>query len=87
MATAQRAVRSALCALDGARSGDGAGRALAEDDHPQHFVLGNVTDAGGADGAAVLHHCYPVGQVEHVVDIVADEEDADALGLQLMAYM
>ena len=29
------------------------------------------------------HHADPVGEVEHVVDVVADEEDPDALRLQL----
>ena len=38
---------------------------------------------GGAHELAVLHHADPVGEVEHVVDVVADEEDADALLLQL----
>ena len=32
---------------------------------------------------AVVHDADPVGQVEDVVDVVADEEDADALGLEL----
>jgi hypothetical protein len=33
---------------------------------------------------AVEHHADPVRQVEDVVDVVADEEDADAFGLQLL---
>ena len=35
------------------------------------------------DDAPVVHDADPVGQVEDVVDVVADEEDADALVLQL----
>jgi hypothetical protein len=37
----------------------------------------------GTDELALQHHADPIGQVEHVVDVVTDEEDADALGLQL----
>ena len=37
-----------------------------------------------ADDLAVLHHSDAIGEVEHVVDIVADQEDADAVGLQLL---
>ena len=37
-----------------------------------------------ADDLAVLHHRDPVGEVEHVMDVVADEENADALRLELL---
>ncbi len=37
----------------------------------------------GADEPAVFHHRHSVGEVEHVVDVVADEEDADPLLLEL----
>ena len=36
-----------------------------------------------ADEPAVVHDADPVGQVEDVVDVVADQEDPDALVLQL----
>ena len=36
-----------------------------------------------ADELALQHHADPVGEIEHVVDVVADQEDPDALGLQL----
>ena len=36
-----------------------------------------------AHDPAVVHDADPVGQVEHVVDVVADQEDADALVLEL----
>ena len=39
----------------------------------------DVRGRAAADDAAVLHHRQPVGEVEHVVDVVADQEDADAL--------
>ena len=39
--------------------------------------------ADGVDEPAVVHDADPVRQVEHVVDVVADQEDADALGLEL----
>ena len=35
--------------------------------------------ARGADQPAVLHDREPVGEIEDVVDVVADQEDADAL--------
>ena len=31
------------------------------------------------DELALQHHADPVGQVVHVVDVVADQEDAEAL--------
>ena len=37
----------------------------------------------GVHDPAVVHDADPVGQVEDVVDVVADEEDADALVLEL----
>src|SRR3546814_2594714 len=50
---------------------------LAEDDHAEHLVLGHLGGVARADEAAVLHHAHPVGEVEDVVQVVADEEDAD----------
>ncbi|ENN88049.1 hypothetical protein RHSP_51373 [Rhizobium freirei PRF 81] len=70
--------------LHSAGTGDGLWRHLAEDDHAQHFVLGDVFGAGVADDLAVLHDRDAVGEVEDVVDVVADEEDADAFLLQLL---
>ena len=35
------------------------------------------------DDAPVVHHADPVRQVEDVVDVVADQEDADAIALEL----
>ena len=61
-----------------------AGRAFAEDDHAEHLVLGHVLDPARSDDLAVLHHRDPVGEVEHVMDVVADEENADALRLELL---
>src|SRR5690242_11573041 len=57
------------------------GRHLAEDDHAEHFILGDVGRASAADHLSVLHHHHAVRQVEHVVDVVADQEDPDALCL------
>ena len=37
-----------------------------------------------ADNLAVFHHKDPVGKIEDIVNIVADEEDADALPFQLL---
>ena len=62
-----------------AGAGHGAGRAFAEDDHAEHLVLGDVLRARVPTTLAVLHHADAVGEVEDVVDVVADQEDADAL--------
>jgi hypothetical protein len=61
-----------------------AGRTFAEDDHAEHLVLGHVLDAAGADDLTVLHDRHAVGEIKHLVDVVADEEDAEALGLELL---
>ena len=58
-------------------------RRLAEDDHPEDLVGRDVGLVDRADEPAVVHDADPVGQVEDVVDVVADEEDPDALALQL----
>ena len=49
----------------------------------EDLVGGHVVLVDRADDPAVVHHADPVGQVEHVVDVVADQEDPDALGLEL----
>ena len=36
------------------------------------------------DDLAIFHHSHAVRKVEHIVDVVADKEDADALGLELL---
>src|SRR5260370_21228960 len=69
---------------NGRGAGDGAGRTFAEDDHPQHFVLGDIRRSPDADDLAVLHYRDAIGEIEDVVNVVADEEDADPLGLQLL---
>ena len=56
---------------------------LAQDDHPEHVVGGDVVLVDRVHDPAVVHDADPVGQVEHVVDVVADQEDADALVLEL----
>src|SRR3546814_5437597 len=57
---------------------------LAEDDHAEHLILGRLGGVAGADQAAVLHHTHPVREVEDVMQVVADEEDADTLLLQMV---
>ena len=49
----------------------------------EHLVGRDVVLVHRADEPAVVHDADPVGQVEDVVDVVADEEDADALALEL----
>ena len=56
---------------------------LAEDDHAEDVVGRDRRLVDRVDDLAVVHDADPVGQVEHVVDVVADEEDADALVLEL----
>src|SRR5271156_1579345 len=58
-------------------------RTLAEDDHAENFVLGDAGNGRRADDAPVLHDADPIRQIEDVMNIVADEEDADAVRLEL----
>ncbi len=48
---------------------------LAHDDHPEHLVLGDLVLVDGPDELARGHDADPIRQVEHVVDVVADQED------------
>src|SRR5438445_9933045 len=57
---------------------------LAHDDHRQHLIGGHIRFPDGANQAAVKHHTDAVGKIEHVVDVVADQEDTDALGFELL---
>jgi hypothetical protein len=50
---------------------------LAHDDHPEDLVLGHVVLVDRADELALEHHADAVGEVEDVVDVVADQEDAE----------
>ena len=79
-----RASRRSAAQLDGrlVLLGDLVGL-LAQDDHAQHVVRGDGRLVDGVDDPAVVHDADPIGQVEDVVDVVADEEDADALVLEL----
>ena len=49
----------------------------------EHVVGRDLGAFDGAHDPAVVHDADPVRQVEDVVDVVADQEDADALALQL----
>src|SRR5712692_5156056 len=60
------------------------GRQFAHDDHGQDLVGCHVGFVDGADQSAVEHHADAVGQVEDVMDVVADEEDADSLSFELL---
>ena len=42
----------------------------------------DLADRPGADLAAVAHHRDPLGDLDHLVEPVADEDDGDAVGLQ-----
>ena len=54
----------------------------AADHHGDELVLGDVGDAAFADEAAVAEDGVAVGDAEDLVELVADEEDRLALGLQ-----
>src|SRR3954451_8621154 len=54
-------------------------RLLAEDDHAEDVVGRDAALVDGIDDPTVVHDADPVGQVEDVVDVVADQEDADPL--------
>src|SRR5690349_22545423 len=54
------------------------------DDHSQHLVLGDVSRARGSHDLTVFHDADAVREIEDVVDVVADEEDADAVRLELL---
>src|SRR5690606_27331778 len=69
--------------LHRARAGNRCRRALAQNDHAKHFVLGHFGGLGGTDHLTVLHHANAVCKIEHVVDVMADQEDADAVLLEL----
>ena len=56
----------------------------AADHHGDEPVLGDVGDAALADEAAVAEDGVAVGDAEDLVELVADEEDRLALGLQLL---
>src|SRR3954469_5381640 len=56
---------------------------LAEDDHADDLVGRDLVLLDGIDDVAVVHHADPVREVEDVMDVVADQEYADAFLLQL----
>src|SRR5690606_15262004 len=57
-------------------------RHLADDDHGEDFVHGDVVLVHRAHQPALEHDADPVRQVEHVVDVVGDEDDPDPLRLE-----
>ena len=58
-------------------------RPLSEDDHAEDLVGRDLRLVDCPDDPAVVHDADPVGQIVDVVDVVADQEDPDALGLEL----
>ena len=79
---AGHAAHAALCSAPG--PGMAPGGHLPAMIMPSTSSWSTSVGARGAHDAAVLHHRHAVGEVEHVVDVVADEEDADAFGLELL---
>ena len=68
----------------GSGAGDGTLGALAGNDHAQHFVMVDVRYSRRPDNLSVFHHAKPVGEIENVMQVMADQEDADAFGLELL---
>ena len=58
-------------------------RPLAGNDHAEHLVLGHIRGPIRPHKPSVLHHREPIREIEHVRHVVRDQEDADAVGLQL----
>ncbi len=61
----------------------GAGWAFAENDHAQNLILGHFVRTRCADNPSVLHDREAIGEVEHILDVMADQKNADAFLLQL----
>ena len=55
---------------------------VAADHHPCEAVLGRAFARDGVDPLAAPEHRDPVGDLEHLVQLVADEDDRLAVGLQ-----
>ena len=53
--------------LDGSRTGCCAWWYLAQDDHAQDFVLGDVAHLGRSDYTSVFHHCEAIGKIKQTV--------------------
>ena len=47
---------------------------------PSTSSLVTILDMPDADDLAVLHHRHAVGEIKDVMDVVADQENADAFG-------
>jgi hypothetical protein len=47
----------------------------ADDDHGEDFVGRDLRLVDDADELPVEHHADPVGQVEDIMDVVADDQD------------
>jgi hypothetical protein len=43
-----------------------------------------MRDTRRADDAAVLHHTNPIREIKSVMNIVADKENADTFGFELL---
>ena len=57
---------------------------FAQDNHAQNLILGHIGRPAGADPTAVFHDHDTIREIENVVDVMTDQEDADALPFQLL---
>src|SRR5690606_4446553 len=62
-------------------------RQFADDDHGEDVVHRDVVAIDGPDHTPLEHDADPVGQVDDVVDVVADEDDSEALLFELADQM
>jgi len=62
-------------------------RVLAHDDHGEDLIFGDIVLVHDSNDLAGMHHRNAVCEVEHVVDVVADQEDPYALRRQTLAIL
>ena len=58
---------------------NGTRRAFAENNHAKHFILGDILHTCRADDASIFHDRHAIRQFKDVMNVMADQEDADAL--------
>ena len=51
----------------------------AEGDHPDHCISAGVSCFYNVDKPAALKYCYAVGNLEHVLQVMANNKYTDAL--------
>ena len=59
---------------------------LAADHEPRERLLGRALGRDGVDALAAPQHRHAVGDLEHLVELVRDEDDRRAVGLQRLEH-